>query len=41
MIPIHPELQAGEITHKIKTVLGDILYGRANHSWGVVVPEKE
>ncbi|CAG9940984.1 unnamed protein product [Clonostachys rosea f. rosea IK726] len=41
MIPIDPKLEAGEITHKIKTVLGDILYGRSKHSWGVVVPEKE
>ncbi|PHH91869.1 hypothetical protein CDD83_9963 [Cordyceps sp. RAO-2017] len=40
-IPIDSERQAGETTHKIKTVLGDILYGRTEHPWGVVVPEKE
>lgn len=40
-IPIDSELQAGEITHKIRSLLGDILYGRTKHSWGVVVPETE
>lgn len=32
---------AGETTSKIKGWLGDIMYGRAQHPWGVVIPEKQ
>lgn len=31
----------GEITSKVKGWLGDIMYGRTQHEWGVVIPEKE
>ncbi|POR39523.1 Branched-chain-amino-acid aminotransferase, partial [Tolypocladium paradoxum] len=40
-IPMGPEGKAGEITSKIKRVVGDIMYGREQHPWGVVIPEKE
>lgn len=31
----------GEITGKVKGWLGDIMYGRVDHEWGVVISEKE
>ncbi|KAG8410752.1 hypothetical protein J3458_016850 [Metarhizium acridum] len=40
-IPMGPEGTAGEVTTKIKTWIGDIMYGREQHEWGVVIPEKE
>ncbi|KAG5919017.1 hypothetical protein E4U61_001241 [Claviceps capensis] len=40
-IPIGPDGQGGEITTKVKQWIGDIMYGREQHEWGVVVPEKE
>ncbi|KAG6268924.1 hypothetical protein E4U49_006942 [Claviceps purpurea] len=40
-IPIGPGGQGGEITTKVKQWIGDIMYGREQHEWGVVVPEKE
>ncbi|PNY29539.1 Branched-chain-amino-acid aminotransferase [Tolypocladium capitatum] len=40
-IPMGPEGKAGEVTSKIKGVIGDIMYGREQHPWGVVIPEKE
>jgi branched-chain amino acid aminotransferase len=40
-IPMGPEGQPGEITGKVKGWLGDIMYGRTQHEWGVVIPEKE
>jgi len=40
-IPMGPEGAPGEITNKVKTWLGDIMYGRTQHEWGVVIPEKE
>lgn len=36
-----PEGKAGEITEKIKGWVFDIMYGREEHKWGVVIPEKE
>ncbi|KAJ6783304.1 hypothetical protein PWT90_02539 [Aphanocladium album] len=39
-IPMGPEGKAGEITTKIKTWIGDIMYGKVSHEWGVVVNEK-
>ena len=36
-----PEGKAGEVTSKIKGVVGDIMYGREQHPWGFVIPEKE
>lgn len=36
-----PEGTAGEVTAKIKTWIGDIMYGREQHEWGVVIAEKE
>ncbi|PLB52679.1 branched-chain amino acid aminotransferase II [Aspergillus steynii IBT 23096] len=39
-IPMGPDDTPGEITGKIKNWLGDIMYGRTEHEWGVVVPEK-
>ncbi|OAA34177.1 Branched-chain amino acid aminotransferase II [Metarhizium rileyi] len=40
-IPMGPEGKAGEVTGKVKTWIGDIMYGREQHEWGVVIPEKE
>ncbi|KAF4120094.1 branched-chain amino acid aminotransferase [Geosmithia morbida] len=31
----------GEVTTKIKGWVGDIMYGRAEHEWGVVIPEEQ
>ncbi|OAA56809.1 Branched-chain amino acid aminotransferase II [Cordyceps fumosorosea ARSEF 2679] len=39
-IPMGPEGKAGEVTTKIKTWIGDIMYGNVSHKWGVVVNEK-
>ncbi|KAM3558476.1 hypothetical protein ARSEF4850_004593 [Beauveria asiatica] len=39
-IPMGSEGKAGEITTKIKTWIGDIMYGNVAHEWGVVVNEK-
>ncbi|KAI9045592.1 branched-chain amino acid aminotransferase II [Aspergillus affinis] len=39
-IPMGPDDTPGEITGNIKNWLGDIMYGRTEHEWGVVVPEK-
>lgn len=39
-IPMGPEGKAGEVTSKIKTWIGDIMYGNVSHEWGVVVNEK-
>lgn len=36
-----PEGEAGEVTGKVKTWLTDIMYGRTQHPWGLVIPEKE
>jgi len=40
-VPMGPEDTPAPITAKIKGWLGDIMYGRAEHQWGVVVPEKQ
>ncbi|PFH61123.1 hypothetical protein XA68_18130 [Ophiocordyceps unilateralis] len=40
-IPTGPDDGPGEITAKLKGWIGDIMYGREQHPWGVVVPEKE
>lgn len=40
-IPMGPDAQPAEITNKVKTWLADITYGRTQHEWGVVIPEKE
>ena len=40
-IPMGSEGAPGDITNKIKGWVGDIMYGRENHEWGVVIPEKE
>lgn len=40
-IPMGPEATPGEVTTKVKGWLGDIMYGRVQHKWGVVIPEKE
>ncbi|KAG6000191.1 hypothetical protein E4U21_005751 [Claviceps maximensis] len=39
-IPMGPEGQGGELTTRVKGWIGDIMYGRVQHEWGVVVPEK-
>ena len=36
-----PESTPGEVTSKIKGWIGDIMYGRVDHPWGTVVPEKQ
>lgn len=36
-----PEGAPGDVTGKIKTWIGDIMYGNVDHEWGVVIPEKE
>ncbi|KAF7561800.1 hypothetical protein G7046_g2342 [Stylonectria norvegica] len=40
-IPMGSEGEAGEVTSKIKGWVGDIMYGRVDHKWGVVIPEKQ
>ncbi|KAL3963095.1 hypothetical protein ACCO45_000099 [Purpureocillium lilacinum] len=40
-IPMGPEGAAGEVTGKIKGWIGDIMYGREQHPWGFIIPEKE
>ncbi|KAL2204366.1 branched-chain amino acid aminotransferase II [Sarocladium strictum] len=40
-IPMGAEGAPGEITSKIKGWVGDIMYGREQHEWGVVIPERE
>ncbi|KAJ4327732.1 hypothetical protein N0V84_001841 [Fusarium piperis] len=40
-IPMGAEGAPGETTSKIKGWLGDIMYGRVQHPWGVVIPEKQ
>jgi branched-chain amino acid aminotransferase len=40
-VPMGPEDSPAPITAKIKGWLGDIMYGRAEHQWGIVVPEKQ
>ncbi|KAE8150619.1 branched-chain amino acid aminotransferase II [Aspergillus avenaceus] len=40
-IPMGSDGGPGEITATIKGWLEDIMYGRCEHEWGVVVPEKE
>ncbi|KAG5949908.1 hypothetical protein E4U53_005647 [Claviceps sorghi] len=39
-IPMGPDGQAGPVTARVKAWIGDIMYGRVEHEWGVVVPEK-
>jgi branched-chain amino acid aminotransferase len=33
--------EAGEVTGQVKGWLGDIMYGRIQHPWGVIIPEKQ
>ncbi|KNG81241.1 branched-chain amino acid aminotransferase, partial [Aspergillus nomiae NRRL 13137] len=40
-IPTGPDGGPGEVTGKIKGWLSDIMYGRTEHEWGVVVSERE
>ncbi|UKZ74922.1 hypothetical protein TrVFT333_002592 [Trichoderma virens FT-333] len=40
-IPMGPENQPNVYTSKIKTWIGDIMYGNVDHKWGVVIPERE
>ncbi|KAF7591438.1 hypothetical protein BBP40_001540 [Aspergillus hancockii] len=40
-VPTGPEGTPGEVTGKIKGWLSDIMWGRAEHEWGVVVSERE
>lgn len=40
-LPLGPGDEPGDITSKLKRCIGDIMYGREHHSWGVVVPEKD
>ncbi|QUC23409.1 uncharacterized protein UV8b_07650 [Ustilaginoidea virens] len=40
-IPMGPQGQPGPVTAKVKGWLSDIMYGREQHHWGVVIPEKE
>lgn len=35
-----PNGGSAEVTGKVKEWLADIMYGRTEHEWGVVVPEK-
>ncbi|KAG5926139.1 hypothetical protein E4U42_003577 [Claviceps africana] len=39
-IPTGPDGQPGPVTGRVKEWIGDIMYGRVEHEWGVVVPEK-
>jgi branched-chain amino acid aminotransferase len=36
-----PEGEPGEITSRVKGWMADIMYGRVDHKWGVVINEKE
>ncbi|RYP10807.1 hypothetical protein DL764_000429 [Monosporascus ibericus] len=40
-IPMGKSGDGGSITLQVKTWIGDIMYGRAQHEWGVVVPEEQ
>ncbi|KAM4057391.1 amino-transferase class IV domain-containing protein [Hirsutella rhossiliensis] len=40
-IPIGPGDELGDVTGKLKRWIGDIMYGREDHPWGVVIEEKE
>ena len=40
-IPMGKAGDGGSITLQVKTWIGDIMYGRAQHEWGVVVPEEQ
>lgn len=40
-IPMGPEGEPGEITSRVKGWMADIMYGRVDHKWGVVINEKE
>ncbi|KJZ75155.1 hypothetical protein HIM_05349 [Hirsutella minnesotensis 3608] len=40
-IPLGPDNMPGPVTTKLKGWIGDIMYGREDHPWGVVIPEKE
>lgn len=40
-IPIGPGDEPGQVTGKLKRFIGDIMYGREHHPWGVVIEENE
>ncbi|RYP13313.1 hypothetical protein DL765_006936 [Monosporascus sp. GIB2] len=40
-IPMGKAGDGGSITLQVKTWIADIMYGRAQHEWGVVVPEEQ
>ncbi|KAI1850622.1 hypothetical protein JX265_004332 [Neoarthrinium moseri] len=40
-IPMGKKNDGGELTTKVKTWLKDIMYGREDHPWAVVVPEEQ
>lgn len=40
-IPMGKTGEAGAVTAQVKNWVGDIMYGRVSHPWGVVVPEEQ
>lgn len=40
-ISMGPDGSMGEVTSKIKGWVGDIMYGRSEHEWGIVIPEEQ
>ncbi|KAG6017587.1 hypothetical protein E4U41_004176 [Claviceps citrina] len=39
-VPMGKDGQGGEITSRVKGWIGDIMYGREEHEWGVVIEER-
>jgi len=39
-IPINKDICGGEYTMQVKGWLKDIMYGREQHKWGVVIEEE-
>lgn len=40
-IAMGPQGKGGEVTNKLKSLIGDIMYGRQQHQWAVAIPEKD
>jgi branched-chain amino acid aminotransferase len=40
-IPMGHEGEHGDITGRVKGWIYDIMYGRQEHFWGVVIPESQ
>lgn len=40
-IPMGPDGEPAHVTVRLKGWIGDIMYGREDHPWGVVIQERE